>query len=342
MAETSSAAFNCAAKSWNASQSSSALSELLTELKSSNAKPPVALANNKPIKNGNGVDAPHLNLQSNSRDESEKHSLSLKRKLSSATSPASDSVAPAPNHHHHHSTNDAGSQASPAFQPVKQNNGTNNGSPASHYNPVGQLNDRINDRPPVSVKSAAAAAAAADGYNPNECGEQPKTGESSDFVRRDDIRFAVGFKLEACDATGTWYPAKVVAINEKENQVLIHFIRWSKKFDEWMAMDSDSLRAFTKENNDDENGDSDPQKSFTTGKLVLATWSDTKKYPGTIQGITSDGNFNILFLDGYRKKVKRSLIEPLPADYQLNFSSPIGECFWHFVRFVFWLEESLD
>ena len=169
------------------------------------------------------------------------------------------------------------------------------------------------------------------GGNRNESSEAPNAGESKAVARSDNIRFAVGFKLEACDATGTWYPAKVVAINEKENQVLIHFIRWSKKFDEWMAMDSDSLRALTKENNDDENGESDHQKSFTTGKLVLATWSDTKKYPGTIQGITSDGNsYNVLFLDGYRKKVKKSLVEHLPADYQLNFSSPIGRvvCFF--------------
>lgn len=307
MAETSSAAFNCAAKNWNASQSSSALSELLTELKSGNAavNKPTALANNRPqpIKNGNGVDGPHLNA-SNSNDESEKH-LNLKRKLSTSASLAPIKIGLAPLH----STPARLNEPTAVFQPINENN-CNHSSPASHPHLTGQLNDR----PPVSVTTAAS-------FNPNESNEQP-SGEPRN--RSDNIRFAVGFKLEACDATGTWYPAKVVAINEKENQVLIHFIRWSKKFDEWMAMDSDSLRALTKENNDDENSEGDHQKSFTTGKLVLATWSDTKKYPGTIQGITSDGNYNILFLDGYRKKVKKSLIEHLPADYQLNFSSPIG------------------
>lgn len=323
MAETSSAAFNCAAKSWNASQPSpsSALSELLTELQSSNANKS-ALANNKqqPIKNGNGVDESrqHLNAASN-RPASEKH-LNLKRKLSSSASLSPTKLGQAPVHLRPTKLNDdqlTGQQQSPIFGTVNEN--ANHHSPARHAtnSPTSQLNDR----PPVSVTAAAVS------FNQNESSEEqpPKTAESAEFVRGDHLRFAIGFKLEACDATGTWYPAKVVAINEKENQVLIHFIRWSKKFDEWMAMDSDSLRALTNESgHDDENGESDPQKGFTTGKLVLATWSDTKKYPGTIQGITSDGNYNILFLDGYRKKVKKSLVEQLPADYQLNFSSPIG------------------
>lgn len=337
MAETSSATFNCAAKSWNASQPSSALSELLTELQSSNANNPPALANNKPqpIKNGNAVDetTKHLNAASGRSEQP----VNLKRKLSTSSAPTNDKLNGKSNGKSNDRSNDKLNGKPNDKLNGKSNDISTNDQPTGQQpsspicGPVNEPNDhslarhatdcptsQLDDRPPLPVTGA----------NQNESSEEPKSAEST-CVRGDQLRFAVGFKLEACDATGTWYPAKVVAINEKENQVLIHFIRWSKKFDEWMAMDSDSLRALTNESgNDDENGESDPQKSFTTGKLVLATWSDTKKYPGTIQGITSDGSsYNILFLDGYRKKVKKSLVEQLPADYQLNFSSPIGTYF---------------
>lgn len=41
------------------------------------------------------------------------------------------------------------------------------------------------------------------------------------------------------------YPAKIVEVDEKTADVLIHFDGWSSRFDEWVEMRSDRLRAMS-------------------------------------------------------------------------------------------------
>lgn len=136
-------------------------------------------------------------------------------------------------------------------------------------------------------------------------------------IERTDIQFRVGEKLEACDSTGTWYPAKIVSVDEEEQSVLIHFIRWSTRFDQWMQMDSDHLRPFPTMVANDTGSNADGSRQFKVGDNVLAIWTDNKKYPGRIQTVLSDGNYNILFYDGYRKKVRRNLVESLPVGFDV-------------------------
>jgi hypothetical protein len=145
---------------------------------------------------------------------------------------------------------------------------------------------------------------------------------SKNKIERTDIQFRIGEKLEACDSTGTWYPAKIVSIDDNEQSVLIHFIRWSTRFDQWMQMDTDHLRPLPKMVNDSGNSNSEGSRKFQVGDNVLAIWTDNKKYPGRIQTVLSDGNYNILFFDGYRKKVRKNLVESLPADFDVG-SAPI-------------------
>ena len=51
-----------------------------------------------------------------------------------------------------------------------------------------------------------------------------------------------GIKLEVSDFKGTWYPAKVIEVDREENEVLVHYDKWSTRFDEWIKMDSNRLR----------------------------------------------------------------------------------------------------
>lgn len=301
MAETSSAAFNfnCAVN-WD-SQNQSTLSELLTEInntKTTNNKKsnlPAKQQQNQLIKNGNGVDEEISkeklsikNLQQQPNQQFEKNDNLIKKKsgsinldkASKTTSKSSKLIA---------------QDQLNSNNTIKENNLIFNQT----INSI-QLNNNNNNSKKITSNL-------------------DKRLDKEQKLRRDDIKFRVGFKLEACDSLGTWYPAKIVALNEKEEQVLIHFIKWSKKYDQWLGMNSNQLRASSNEVNDLEN---DSLKEFTVGKLVLASWSDNKKYLGHIKSITSDGNFNIQFLDGYKKKVKRSLIESVPADYQLNATLP--------------------
>lgn len=62
----------------------------------------------------------------------------------------------------------------------------------------------------------------------------------------DESYFVVGAKLEATDASGVWYAARVEEISWENKQVLVHFERWSCKFDEWIPMCSNRLRCVQK------------------------------------------------------------------------------------------------
>lgn len=56
----------------------------------------------------------------------------------------------------------------------------------------------------------------------------------------------VGMKLEAMDKYGKWYAAKVVELDiddsEAEGEVLVHFERWSSRYDELVSVKSGRLR----------------------------------------------------------------------------------------------------
>jgi PHD finger protein 20 len=39
------------------------------------------------------------------------------------------------------------------------------------------------------------------------------------------------------------YPARVVEVDYDDREVLVHFDRWSSRYDEWIKMDSPRLRA---------------------------------------------------------------------------------------------------
>ena len=54
----------------------------------------------------------------------------------------------------------------------------------------------------------------------------------------------LGDRLEARDCRGTWYAAKVVDTRGlgAEREVKVHFMNWSKRWDEWIAVESGRLR----------------------------------------------------------------------------------------------------
>ena len=52
----------------------------------------------------------------------------------------------------------------------------------------------------------------------------------------------VGMRLEANDKYGKWYAARVVELDEKEGEVLVHFERWSSRYDELVPVNGGRLR----------------------------------------------------------------------------------------------------
>lgn len=164
MAETSSAAFDCATKGWNGSQqTASTLSDLISELKTANNKASLAKQQkNQVIKNGNGVDEFVLN------------NLATRPSLS-----PSDQV-------------NSLSTSKPFLPQVQQAPSTD-----QQFN---NLSTKQLDEQLATDNQSKESKELTDSTNPTYKLQRPE--------RKDNIVFRVGFKLEACDSTGTWYPAK--------------------------------------------------------------------------------------------------------------------------------------
>ncbi|XP_076246985.1 PHD finger protein MBD-R2 isoform X3 [Calliopsis andreniformis] len=129
------------------------------------------------------------------------------------------------------------------------------------------------------------------------------------ILNRDGLMFFPGAKLEAKDFNEKWYSAKVVETDWEEREVLIHFDKWSSRFDEWIPMDSSRLRVLQRQSNEQTWDLPSPEtkmKDFSVGEKILATWADGRKYPAKVNAVLGNDKYDVLFDDGYAKTVKSS------------------------------------
>ncbi|XP_072765572.1 PHD finger protein 20 isoform X6 [Anoplolepis gracilipes] len=128
-------------------------------------------------------------------------------------------------------------------------------------------------------------------------------------LNRDGTKFYPGAKLEAKDFNEKWYSAKVVETDWDEREVLIHFDKWSSRFDEWIPMDSSRLRVLQTPPHEQTWILPSPEakvREFSVGERVLATWADGRKYPAKVNTVLTNDRYDVLFDDGYAKIVKSS------------------------------------
>ncbi|XP_047362274.1 PHD finger protein 20 isoform X3 [Vespa velutina] len=131
----------------------------------------------------------------------------------------------------------------------------------------------------------------------------------SKTLNRDSLKFFPGAKLEAKDFNEKWYSAKVVETDWVEREVLIHFHKWSARFDEWIPMDSSRLRVLQTETNEQswvQPSSETNMKEFSVGERILATWADGRKYPAKVNAVLGNDRYDVLFDDGYAKIVRSS------------------------------------
>ncbi|XP_053979271.1 PHD finger protein 20 isoform X1 [Hylaeus volcanicus] len=137
-----------------------------------------------------------------------------------------------------------------------------------------------------------------------------KPGElKAKMLNRDSLKFFPGAKLEAKDFNDKWYSAKVVETDWEEREVLIHFDKWSSRFDEWIPMDSSRLRVLQSQSNEQTWTLPTPEtkmKDFSVGERILATWADGRKYPAKVNAVLGNDRYDVLFDDGYAKTIKSS------------------------------------
>ncbi|XP_030075221.1 PHD finger protein 20-like protein 1 isoform X2 [Microcaecilia unicolor] len=132
---------------------------------------------------------------------------------------------------------------------------------------------------------------------------------------RAGITFEVGARLEAQDYLQKWYPSRIEKIDYEESKMLVHFERWSHRYDEWIYWDSNRLRplerpALRKEGLKDE----EEHYDFKAGEEVLARWTDCRYYPARIETINKEGNYTVQFYDGVIRCLKKMHIKSMPED----------------------------
>nr|XP_058899034.1 PHD finger protein 20-like protein 1 isoform X1 [Kogia breviceps]XP_058899036.1 PHD finger protein 20-like protein 1 isoform X1 [Kogia breviceps]XP_058899037.1 PHD finger protein 20-like protein 1 isoform X1 [Kogia breviceps] len=150
---------------------------------------------------------------------------------------------------------------------------------------------------------------------------------------RPGITFEIGARLEALDYLQKWYPSRIEKIDYEEGKMLVHFERWSHRYDEWIYWDSNRLRplerpALRKEGLKDEEDFFD----FKAGEEVLARWTDCRYYPAKIEAINKEGTFTVQFYDGVIRCLKRMHIKAMPEDakgqflFQVKSQHPLSWC----------------
>ncbi|XP_065652075.1 uncharacterized protein LOC101240546 isoform X5 [Hydra vulgaris] len=132
---------------------------------------------------------------------------------------------------------------------------------------------------------------------------QKSTKSENSFFMQGDQKIIVGTKLEAKDFSGEWYPARVVKIKSDEKMILVHFERWSSRFDIWLPFNSDQIKILkcnkTKE------------KKWRLGDRVVAKWGPAAKmYPATISKFVSESIVEITFYDGIKKNINKASLKP--------------------------------
>uniref|UniRef100_H0VRX4 PHD finger protein 20-like protein 1 n=1 Tax=Cavia porcellus TaxID=10141 RepID=H0VRX4_CAVPO len=144
---------------------------------------------------------------------------------------------------------------------------------------------------------------------------------------RPGITFEIGARLEALDYLQKWYPSRIEKIDYEEGKMLVHFERWSHRYDEWIYWDSNRLRplerpALRKEGLKEEEDFFD----FKAGEEVLARWTDCRYYPAKIEAINKEGTFTVQFYDGVIRCLKRMHIKAMPEDAkgQVNSQHPLS------------------
>uniref|UniRef100_A0A8C5JIK0 PHD finger protein 20-like protein 1 n=1 Tax=Junco hyemalis TaxID=40217 RepID=A0A8C5JIK0_JUNHY len=157
---------------------------------------------------------------------------------------------------------------------------------------------------------------------------------------RPGITFEIGARLEALDYLQKWYPSRIEKIDYEEGKMLVHFERWSHRYDEWIYWDSNRLRplerpALRKEGLKDDEEFVD----FKPGEEVLARWTDCRYYPAKIEAINKEGTFTVQFYDGVIRCLKRMHIKSMPEDAkgQVRMLKPLC-C----PDFVWWQSSSSD
>ena len=109
-----------------------------------------------------------------------------------------------------------------------------------------------------------------------------------------------GVLCEAKDFANTWYKSRVLEVDEPNNKVLVHFLGWNTRHDQWFEIGSPDLKLFDKNNKKTISVVQKtapeiraPMKQFEVGSKVLAKWKlDNLYYPGDVLRFITKGKLD--------------------------------------------------
>ncbi|XP_026139719.1 PHD finger protein 20-like protein 1 isoform X5 [Carassius auratus] len=131
---------------------------------------------------------------------------------------------------------------------------------------------------------------------------------------RPGITFEVGARVEAQDYLQKWYPSRIEKIDYDEGKMLVHFDRWSHRYDEWILWDSNRVRPLERPALRKEGLKEEELSELGDGEEVLARWTDCRYYPAKIESFNKEGTYTVQFYDGVIRCVKRIHIKSMPED----------------------------
>ncbi|RXN17946.1 PHD finger 20 1 isoform X1 [Labeo rohita] len=114
--------------------------------------------------------------------------------------------------------------------------------------------------------------------------------------------------------SGVRYPSRIEKIDYDEGKMLVHFDRWSHRYDEWILWDSSRLRPLERPALRKEGLKEEEVSELRDGEEVLARWTDCRYYPAKIESINKEGTYTVQFYDGVIRCVKRIHIKSMPED----------------------------
>lgn len=113
--------------------------------------------------------------------------------------------------------------------------------------------------------------------------------------------FLPGSRIEAQDFKEIWHTAKVIEVDHNEREVLIHFENITNKgrvgvADEWISMNSIRLRPIQKPDQPQQQTSLKKQTPvYSVGERVHAKWTDSRKFPATVQKILDNSKCRLFF-----------------------------------------------
>ncbi|XP_048004549.1 uncharacterized protein LOC125240622 isoform X2 [Leguminivora glycinivorella] len=130
------------------------------------------------------------------------------------------------------------------------------------------------------------------------------------------VSLAIGSKVEAKDFCELWHPAQIVEVDCEEMEVLVQYDKQPKMHNEWISISSPRLRPISSMETKPASPSSvpvtevvtepkaeDKQKvTFAVGERCLARWRDNRRFIATVQNDLENGQYEVMFDDGFQWK----------------------------------------